>query len=86
MKEQLTSSELSRDEASTPQDVKAKAATIAAALAAAAERMVPVAGTEPPVPQHPGVRDRPSQSPCSGSRADAKQKTHPAGNSQARAS
>jgi hypothetical protein len=39
MKDDKTSSE------STPEGVEARAATIAAALAAAAERMVPVAGT-----------------------------------------
>jgi len=45
MKDDKTSSE------STTEDVEARAATIAAALAAAAERMVPIAGTGIPVVQ-----------------------------------
>ena len=43
MKDDKTPSE------STTEDVEARAATIAAALAAAAERMVPIAGTGIPV-------------------------------------
>jgi len=45
MKDDKTPSE------STTEDVEARAATIAAALAAAAERMVPIAGTGIPVVQ-----------------------------------
>ncbi len=45
MKDDRTPSE------STTEDVEARAATIAAALAAAAERMVPIAGTGIPVVQ-----------------------------------
>ena len=44
-------SEPSHQEGSTPKDAEGKAATIAVALAAAAERMKPVAGTGIPVVQ-----------------------------------
>ena len=62
MKDDRPSSEASHQEGSTPKDVEARAATIAAALAAAAERMVPIAGTGIPV-----VQSSPHQEEAQGS-------------------